>query len=616
MPHRPAGESAPLPPRGRGLRELVTRWTRIDALLDRCRDVLEEGNEEPLLAEALRRLDIEPEIDAAELRRIPAQGPVVLVANHPTGLRDGLVLGAIASRRREDVRILANRRLLAVPRLRDLVIGVDPSAGGDLAANRTGLARAMRWTRAGGCLLVFPSGTVARHGPLRRDETEAPWSEVAVRIARAAGATVIPVHLAGRNSEVYRWLGRHSETLRRALFPRELWRQRGEGAAAAIGEPWRDALEAPAIATDRLRAATLALGALPRRRPDGGVLAELDGLEPDRLVAAGGPFEVWLARRREIPGLIGEIGRLRETTFRREGEGTGLEIDVDDFDSRYWHLVLADRESGRVAGGYRLAPAGPGGGDPARLYAGTLFDFAPEFAARLGPSLELGRSFVHPDYQGEFRPLDLLWRGIGEFLRRRPEIRHLYGCVSMGAAFTRTSRELLVAWMTEHRGARSWEPSRDRAAPSPSRRARPSPLTLARAVADERELSAASRRSNRTDAGCPCCGGITSVSAPGCSASTSIATSAVRRRAHRRRPAPDPASCARALPRRPESRDGSVRGRHEGRVSGDPGKSSRVGPRPRETASGEEGRRGVSMERCKGGTTKAGAVAAGRSQRG
>lgn len=446
-----------------GPQALLAKLLRVDRILASADELSAHAGGE-IYSEALKYFDVQLELRDEDLRRIPATGPVVLVANHPTGLLDGLILGAVMHRRREDVRIMGNYLLGQLEPLQKRIIPVDPYGAASEEARRRnlrGLKDSMAWVRGGGALGVFPSGSVAVHPLLKRRAQELPWNDVAVRIAAGTGATIVPLHIDGRNSELYRWLGRFSTKLRTAMFPRELWNKRGGVVRARIGEPFT--LPAQGVdraeATSALRERVLELGRKgtrsargftqlgPEPRP---VLKELEGLDADRMLARSGSFEVWLARAPEIPRLMDEIGRLREETFRAIGEGTGLERDLDDFDARYWHLVLVDRARRIVAGGYRLAPAGPGGQDPRELYVGTLFDVQPGFIETLGPALELGRSFVHPAVQGERAPLDLLWKGIGGFLNRHPEIRHLYGCVSMSARYRRASRELLAAWMTKH----------------------------------------------------------------------------------------------------------------------------------------------------------------------
>jgi len=124
-------------------------------------------------------------------------------------------------------------------------------------------------------------------------------------------------------------------------------------------------------------------------------------------------------------------------------------MDFDAFDMHYVHLLLWNQEKSEVVGAYRLAPTdtvtaryGVEG-----LYTSTLFHFKREFLARIEPALELGRSFVRPEYQKSFLPLLLLWKGIGHYVAQHPWYRILFGPVSISNAYTSASRALMVSFL-------------------------------------------------------------------------------------------------------------------------------------------------------------------------
>jgi putative hemolysin len=143
-----------------------------------------------------------------------------------------------------------------------------------------------------------------------------------------------------------------------------------------------------------------------------------------------------------------EIGRLREVTFRAAGEGSGNVRDLDGFDPHYLHLFIWNRMKREIVGSYRI-------GDVPKLlrkfgrkglYTASLFRFHPLFFARLGPALELGRSFIRPEYQKQFAPLLLLWKGIGTYVCRRPEYATLIGAVSVSNQYSAASREVIARY--------------------------------------------------------------------------------------------------------------------------------------------------------------------------
>lgn len=170
-------------------------------------------------------------------------------------------------------------------------------------------------------------------------------------------------------------------------------------------------------------------------------------------LASQGGLEVYLAPAPSIAVVLYEIGRLRETTFREVGEGTGKAIDLDDYDTHYLHLFLWDPAAGKIAGAYRigrtdtiLAEFGPRG-----LATASGFEFEQPFLNYLNPGLELGRAFVSSDYQKSMYPLALLWKGIGAFITRYPRYHKLFGSVSISDDYTRVSKDLIVRFMCAKR---------------------------------------------------------------------------------------------------------------------------------------------------------------------
>jgi putative hemolysin len=185
------------------------------------------------------------------------------------------------------------------------------------------------------------------------------------------------------------------------------------------------------------------------------LIAEIAKLSRDQILVETEEFLVLLAKAPQIPSLLHEIGRLREITFRQAGEGTGRAIDLDQFDDHYWHLFLWSKVEQEIAGAYRLGPSdeivkrmGVRG-----IYTSQLFAWTPSFLERISPALELGRSFVRPEYQKSYSPLLLLWRGIGQFLVRNPRYKVLFGPVSISTDYGSASRQLMVQFLSAHRGS-------------------------------------------------------------------------------------------------------------------------------------------------------------------
>jgi putative hemolysin len=169
--------------------------------------------------------------------------------------------------------------------------------------------------------------------------------------------------------------------------------------------------------------------------------AELSALPAERLLVESGHWQVILTTRNECPFIVREIGRLREQTFRKAGEGTGKPVDLDDFDDHYLHLVLWRKDLREIAGAYRLCGTDRAEG---RLYTKTLYRFSPQFFEQITPAVELGRSFIRLKHQRSFQPLLLLWRAIGEYVARNPQYRYLFGPVSISNSYQKASRVLMA----------------------------------------------------------------------------------------------------------------------------------------------------------------------------
>ena len=182
--------------------------------------------------------------------------------------------------------------------------------------------------------------------------------------------------------------------------------------------------------------------------PANNVQQHLDSLS-EYLLISSDPFDVYCVPYDRLGPVMKEIGIAREVTFRDVGEGTGNAVDTDRFDPNYLHLFIWDREQERIAGGYRIGHpqsiADQHGMDA--LYARTLFDFDRAYLDKVGSSLEMGRSFVYPDYQRHPMVLDLLWRGIGAYVARNPQYHTLFGAVSVSREYSSFARALIAESM-------------------------------------------------------------------------------------------------------------------------------------------------------------------------
>jgi putative hemolysin len=454
LPHAPMARAAFTA--ARPLLEWLMALSTFRALYQKTHGALSE----PFETRVLRALNITIDVSAAELDSIPNSGPVIVAANHPHGLVDGLVLMAALRRVRPDIRVLTNQLLGRIPELRDCCLFVDPFDGpGAEVRNRAGLRAAHLWLRRGGALIVFPAGEVAHARRKDGGHVDSPWKPAMGRLAVATGAKVIPAFIHGRNTRAFYAAGRIHSGLRTLLLLRELLKKRGSSVAVRFGPHVRlDQIAGDASATTAVvRQSVENLATSPSTAASGmntgSVAAEVAALPIEDCLVESGPFQVFCVRAEQIPATLLEIGRLRAVTFRAVGEGSDSALDLDRFDERYLHLFSWNRDRRQIVGAYRIgqtdrivADAGVDG-----LYTRTLFRYDERLIQRMSaPALELGRSFVRSEYQRNYNALLLLWKGIGRFIALHPQYRLLFGPVSISTRYSDVSHQLLMSFLRQN----------------------------------------------------------------------------------------------------------------------------------------------------------------------
>lgn len=215
---------------------------------------------------ALDAMGIELQTPDAELRRIPREGPVVLVANHPHGLVDGVVLAELIGRVRPDYRILTRSLLTgfdetATSYMIPVPFPHQPDAQDRMLEMR---ARAMAHLGQGGLVALFPSGVIATSGAMFGPVVEAPWNVFTAQMIRRSGAAVVPTFFPGANSRAYQIANRLSATLRQSLLLHEIAHALDRPQRPVVGhaiehDALRDRLKAPREFIAWLRQETLNL---------------------------------------------------------------------------------------------------------------------------------------------------------------------------------------------------------------------------------------------------------------------------------------------------------------------------------------------------------------------
>lgn len=179
----------------------------------------------PFWPKALRHMGIRIDTPPEEIAHIPASGPVVVVANHPHGLVDGMVLAELVNRVRPDFKVLTRSLLTGIPEVEEFMIPVPFPH--EENAREAGLAMrqaAMDQLQRGGVIILFPAGKVAMSETFFGPAVEAEWNVFTHKLISRSGATIVPVHFTGQNSRVFLIANKISDTLRQGLLLYEIKR--------------------------------------------------------------------------------------------------------------------------------------------------------------------------------------------------------------------------------------------------------------------------------------------------------------------------------------------------------------------------------------------------------
>jgi len=458
-----------------GIGENVTEWATGLSKLDKFYAQRPAGcDSRAFLRFTLEILGIEYQVVKGSLCHVPASGATIIVANHPLGCVEGVILAELLLQVRDDVQILANQYLKTVPELDELFIGVDVFEGKNAhKANLKALRQAHQHLDNGGLLLLFPAGEVSQLVDSKAQHIEdKEWSRSVSSLINKSKATTIPVFIDGQNSKRFYLAGKVHPLLRTLMLGRELLNKSKQQIHLSIGSAIKykevnGLTDAQLVNYLRLNTYLLQNKTLTQTQNShhsneplpiapaltlSDLLTDLRTLPKEHHLLTSGEFDVYCTTSEHIPSLLQEIGRLRERNFRSVGEGTGLPIDIDEFDKHYLHLFIWDRDNQCLVGAYRLglvdellAKKGLDG-----LYSRTLFHYEQPFLHTMGKAIEMGRSVIDEPYQKSMGALLLLWKGIAAYIQRNPEYTHLFGPVSISNDYSDQARQLLAETMTLH----------------------------------------------------------------------------------------------------------------------------------------------------------------------
>ncbi len=387
-------------------------------------------------------------------KKIPDQGKLICVSNHPLGALDGLALLNAIGEVRRDVKIVANDVLMSLDSLKDLFLAYDVFSFKAQKRNIESIERALENEEA---VIFFPAAEVSRLS--FKGINDGKWHNGSLRFAQKFNCPILPMYIQGRNSMPFYLSSILNKSFSTLMLPRQIFSKKHRKITIRIGDPIsKDAFSQNIVKfkvqTKLLKTHVYDIGKGKKGifETDKNIIHPCDArvirreLENSELlgdIPAG--KKIFLVEYNNAKNVIKEIARLRELTFRSVGEGTGDNKDFDKFDKYYKHIVLWDDNELEIVGSYRLGLVHEIMEDHGYkgIYNSGQFMFSRNYETILNKSIELGRSFIQKKYWRS-KALDYLWQGIGAFVKNNPQIEYLFGAVSISGSYTRQAQEMIV----------------------------------------------------------------------------------------------------------------------------------------------------------------------------
>lgn len=384
--------------------------------------------------------------------RLPAEGRLVIVANHPLGGLDGLALIRAVSEVRTDVKIVANNLLLSLQNLNELFLPIDVFSKKIQKENIKNIEKALSDETA---VIFFPAGEVSR---LKTNGIkDGKWSNGAINFAHKTKSPILPVYIKAKNSITFYAVSLIFKKLSTLMLPRELFKKKDQVIKFKFGDPIPIQSFSKSISKNEIsKLLRKHVYYIPKKKKifntEKTVIHKSNPIEirkelirSELLGETSDNKKIYLVNYHNAENVLQEISRLREITFRKVGEGTGKSKDIDKFDKYYHHIVLWDDFGLEIVGSYRI-----GNGQQIMKQFGVegfynfgQFTFANEFHEIMENGMELGRSFIQQKYWGS-KALVYLWQGVAAYIVRYPETKYMFGAVSISDTYTDYAKEMIV----------------------------------------------------------------------------------------------------------------------------------------------------------------------------
>lgn len=442
---------------------------------------------------AVKVLNLSIQVHPDELNHIPSEGPTVIVSNHPFGGADGIALSHLVEQRRKDFKVFVTSMLSEeMPEIKKNFLDVDLYTKGPekKLRNTATVEAAVQFVKEGGALIIFPAGTPSQAKKLFGPAEDLFWYPGMAQIIHSSQATVTPVFIEGQNSFFFQFCGLifpGIKVLRTILLARELLKKKDKTIHLHIGSGIdyqnlknHDPPELTQILKSRIYALKKKKPRkkknfvrlkykfrAPKFRKSHTIHDIIDAVPRETLSSFLDSYKIKFpesslieSNRYSVMIIDGshaseefllEIGRLREITFRSEGEGTGKRCDLDEYDPFYHHLIVWNESKQWISGAYRfgLSPIILKEKGLEGFYTQPFFNIQRGFFTTLGDCIEFGRSFVRREEQSRW-VLFYLWKGIAQFLYRNRNYTYMFGSVSISQNYSDRSRQLISKYFLKN----------------------------------------------------------------------------------------------------------------------------------------------------------------------
>ncbi len=409
----------------------------------------------PLIDEVFEHFNFSFKISNKDMKKIPSEGRIICVANHPIGSLDGLALLKVISEIRKDVKIVANDILMQFENLNHHFLPINIESIKTQKENIAAIGKALENEEA---VIIFPAGEVSRIKLFKIVDRQ--WSKSPIYFAKKYNSSILPIFVNARNSLFFYFISALNKKISRFFLSHEMFNKKNKVIELKIGDPIPTKPFVSKIMSEKSLVKLLRKHVYLIGRNKSGIFsieknilhpvdAKLVRKELNSSLVIGTTSDekkIILTDYKTSPNVIMEIARLREVTFRKVGEGTGNSHDIDKYDKYYQHLVVWDEAELEIVGAYRIGE----GSDiidnygPEGFYTSSLFKFSDELTdGYLKHSIELGRSFIQKKYWNT-NALNYLWQGIGAYIANSPHVKFLFGAVSISNSYPDEAKQMIL----------------------------------------------------------------------------------------------------------------------------------------------------------------------------